>query len=638
MINWHVLLVGIDAYSRRPLYGCVNDIDAVQRLLLERVGVRREQIRRLASPHADAAHATEIAEQPATLANLREALAALARDARAGDRVFIYYSGHGARLPFERADGSRFHREAMVPVDVFDQPAQALLFDHELNQYLGEIGARTRSVALVLDCCHSAGVTRLLVPGMTARVLEPREDLGVTEPLREPAEPRGAGAARSIEDCHVVTACLNHELALEGLGDDGLRHGLLTQAFVRALAAVPDAELPAVPWSRIWQAMRGDVETRNPQQHLWMAGNARRAVLAGPPVTGDPGFGVRRSGEVYEIDAGTVASVTESTLIAVYGEQPAELPPVGSAEDRAARLGLVRVTEARVSTATAAADGAPFPVPAGARGRIVEPGKAARLRCAVVAADDPGRAAAEAVTAALAASPLLEVVAAERAQVRLEQAGARWLVTDDVHGTAPGTELLALSADELRHARAVLEHYFYYALPLRLAEAAVDLPGALRLAVLACPGELPSGTADLAELPGAPMIEGAAAYDLRDGDFVCFQVQNTSRARLRVTLVCSASSGKVQIIDEQSIDADSTYRFWLDNAVGVPFDMTLPAGKQQCIDRLIAIGTTGNQRVEHLRCDGTFAEALAGRDIGGGSRRAIERWTAAQVVLKTRAK
>jgi hypothetical protein len=468
-------------------------------------------------------------------------------------------------------------------------------------------------------------------------VLDPRADLGVTAPIREPAEPRGAGAARSIEDCHVVTACLNHELALEGLGDDGLRHGLLTQAFVRALAAVPDAELAAVPWSRIWHAMRGDVETRNPQQHLWMAGNARRAVLAGQPVTGDPGFAVRCSGEVYEIGAGTVASVTESALIAVYGEQPATFPPVGSAEDRAARLGLVRVTEARMSTATAAAAGAPFPVPAGARGRIVEPGTPARLRCAIVAADDPGRAAAEAVAAALSASPLLEVVV-DRAQVRLEQVGARWLVTDDIHGTAPGTELLALSADELRLARAVLEHYFYYAQPLRLAEAAVDLPGALQLAVLACPGELPSGTADLAELPGAPMIEGAAAYDLRDGDFICFQVQNRSRMRLRVTLVCSAASGAVQIIDEQSIDADSTYRFWLDNAIGVPFDMTLPAGRQRCIDRLIAVGTTGNQSIEHLRFEGTFAQTLEGRDIGGGIRRAVERWTAAQVLLKTRAR
>ena len=31
--RFHVLLIGIDAYTVKPLRGCVNDIDAVQRLL-----------------------------------------------------------------------------------------------------------------------------------------------------------------------------------------------------------------------------------------------------------------------------------------------------------------------------------------------------------------------------------------------------------------------------------------------------------------------------------------------------------------------------------------------------------------------------------------------------------------------------
>ena len=36
----HVLLIGIDAYDGRgPLQGCVNDVDAVQGVLLDRLGV-----------------------------------------------------------------------------------------------------------------------------------------------------------------------------------------------------------------------------------------------------------------------------------------------------------------------------------------------------------------------------------------------------------------------------------------------------------------------------------------------------------------------------------------------------------------------------------------------------------------------
>ena len=44
----HVLLIGIDAYDGGGmLTGCVNDIDAVQRLLIDRVGVPRDHIRGL---------------------------------------------------------------------------------------------------------------------------------------------------------------------------------------------------------------------------------------------------------------------------------------------------------------------------------------------------------------------------------------------------------------------------------------------------------------------------------------------------------------------------------------------------------------------------------------------------------------
>src|SRR6476661_6818027 len=49
--RYHVLLIGIDAYDGGGmLTGCVNDIDAVQRLLVDNVGVPRTQIRRLAAP------------------------------------------------------------------------------------------------------------------------------------------------------------------------------------------------------------------------------------------------------------------------------------------------------------------------------------------------------------------------------------------------------------------------------------------------------------------------------------------------------------------------------------------------------------------------------------------------------------
>lgn len=635
--SYHVLLIGIDDYPKKPLRGCVNDIDAVQKILLERAKVPKERILRLASPQEQAAPSMEVAAQPATLANLRAAFATLAARVREGDSVFIYYSGHGTRVEFTRQDGRRFHREALVPVDFDAGPAETLLYDHELNQLLGDITARTRSVTFVLDCCHSAGVMR--DPGLQlTRVLDARVDLGLTAPVRDrgPGGWRGSGIAHSIDDCHVVSACMNHELAREGLGDDDRVHGLLTNAFTQALERVSDAELPSVTWSRIWQAMRGNVELRNPQQHLWMAGNAGRSVLAGQPVDGDPGFSIRRNGDAYEIDAGTLASVTESAMIAVYGEQPRHFPLVDSEADRKARLGVVCVTSARTSSATAKAEGTPFEIPPGARGRILRPGAPSRLRCAIVPAN-------KAVVAAVAASPLLEVVECDHARVQLVQVGDRWVLIDDLHGTDPGYELCTLTAHQLDRARDLLEHYFYYALPLRMAESAIDLPGALHLTVLNCHDVLSPAEAEMADLAEARMTEGASAYDVSEGACICFRVQNRSSEQLRVTLVNSAASGKVQILDEQSIDAGCTHTFWAGNTIGMPFAMSVPDGKRQAIDRLIAIGTTANKTVQHLGVDRGFAQILAttrsDRDIGAKAKPlSVEQWTAVQVIVKTRSR
>src|SRR5262245_37695842 len=111
--NYYVLLIGIDAYSVRPLHGCVNDIDAIQRLLLgERVGIPKDRIRRLASPHPKSAHDTTVDSKPATLANICTALEDLGSNrVKESDRVFVYYSGHGARTPVTTPVGS-LDREA----------------------------------------------------------------------------------------------------------------------------------------------------------------------------------------------------------------------------------------------------------------------------------------------------------------------------------------------------------------------------------------------------------------------------------------------------------------------------------------------------------------------------------------------
>jgi caspase domain-containing protein len=651
--NYHVLLIGIDAYSVKPLHGCVNDIDAIQRLLLDkRVAIPKESITRLASPHPQSTHEATVDSQPATLANICTALECLgSNQVKEGDRVFIYYSGHGTRTPVRTAAGI-FHREALVPIDFNAQPGTwQLLFDFDLNRLLAAIVARTSAVTAVLDCCNSAGATREVpASNMTSRVMDFVQDFGRAEPLSIPREKEALaaagvrGVAGNVDDCHVVAACLNHELAQESTGSDGVRHGLLTRAVVEQLCAVPVTNLREVPWGRIWQAVRASVETANSAQHVWMAGNIARAVIAGPRVDGDMGLTIRRTGvNAYAIDAGTLAGLTKGAKVAIYRGMPPRFPPLGSDQDKQARLTdvLLEVTEAARASATAVATGTPFELPPGVRGRLVESGKADRLRCAVVPRNDN-------IPGTLASSALLEVVDEGHAEVLLrKQSDDTWALVDDIHGAKPDYPVLCrLDVNQLDLAARVMEQYFYYSLPLRMAVSCKDLPGALQINLLCCPKDRALAAAEQDGI-GLPEVgsDGAFTYDLRAGDNVAIRIRNGSNERLTVTLLNAAASGRVEYLGDQIVDAKAHYILWHANTRGNPFLATTPKGADQGIDRLVAIGTTAyGKDLRYLKLDSTFADIFTrtrgvAKDLGDAdsSRPPIEQWTATQAVVRCRA-
>jgi hypothetical protein len=659
--KYHVLLVGVDAYSSKPLRGCVNDIDAVQKLLLERAKIPADRITRLASPHPGDVHDETLSEQPASLENIRAALARLGSDAvGAGDRVVVYYSGHGARVPIFGPTETVFC-ESLVPVDFNTVPGQPrLLPDHEFNQLLAAVARRTRAVTVVLDCCHSAGATRELAPGpdVATRSLSVPEDFGGRpDPLKlDPAAappPGGAAAPAGVDDCLVAAACLNHELAQETAGTDGVHHGLLSRALTAELAGVPEADLRAVPWARVWQRMRAAVEGANPSQHLWLAGSPARAVLGGPPVDGDPGFPIAPAGNAYQVEAGTLADVGVGAGLAVYGERPAVFPPVGSAADLAARVGTVlTVTRADRATATAAPGGAPFALPAGARARLVAPGAAERVGVAVVV-EGPAAPPDPQLVAGLNASPFLQVVDETQARARLEhRADGRWYLTDDVAGVVPGylragqpagshagefPPLAVFAADHLGRARDLLEVYARYSLPLRMATRCTDLPGQLKVRFLSCPNKIePAATAETADLPELRRHK-ALTYAVAAGDGFCVHVHNASMEMLRVVLVNCSETGQVEFLADQTVNPMAGKRFWLLNNTGEPFKPQPGAGGPY-LNRMVVFGTTRLDRdLSFLQSGATFADALdpprGDKGLLGGARAAApaDKWTATEV-------
>jgi len=616
----HVLLIGIDAYDGGGmLTGCVNDIDAVQRVLLERVRVAPEWIQRLAAPRSDQPHDTSLPSELPTLANIRAALDRLGGDAvDDGDHVFIYYSGHGTQCVVVDGD-RRYAREAILPKDKLVGPTRQFLFDWELNAALARIAQRTSRVTVILDSCSSGGATRgPLPPGAANRFF------ATVEPVVSGTPPTSAGvvaAAASIERCQVLAACRADQRARESPGTDGMAHGELTRAFVSQLETAASGELETLSWSRIWHALDLAVRAANPSQAPWLCGRLGRRIFGfDVDEEGDPGFAVVQVPEGFEIDAGTVHGVTEGSVVGAYAATPATFPAVGSPEDGAALRGRIRIARAELVRSVGIAV-EPFGLPDAARGRVVEAGRAARLRVRV-AGDDP------VVHAALGASPMVEVVA-DAEEVALVRTATGWALVDDVFGAGAddGPVLAAIPADRSDLVGPVLAHYLEYVTPLRIARSYQGLAGALGITILDCSGAVLAGA--VAQDPQLSTVN-----ELRTDQRACFAVVNNADVALEVTLLDASGTGAVVALGAARIAAGARHVFWAGATLGVPFTLAMPEGRAMTVDRLVAIGTTSTAAaLESLARRTTFADLVARprtRSLGivPDAPPVLDRWTA----------
>jgi hypothetical protein len=641
----HVLLIGIDAYDGGGmLTGCVNDIDVIQGLLIKRVGVAAGHITRLAAPRTGALHDVGVPEELPTLANMRAALTRLGSDeVSAKDRVFIYYSGHGTQCLVADGDGRRFSREALLPKDKKSGAKYRLLFDWELNTLIARIASRTPAVTFILDCCCAAGATRDIVseastnerfwPTPCVYELSAGEAAGLG-PIRGVAAALGA-----VQRCQVASACRDDQRARESAGEGARVHGELTRALITRLDAVPDSEVADLRWGRIWRAVEAAVRDANPRQSPWLSGTFGRRVFGfGPDEDGDSGYAIVKAAAGYRIDVGTLTGVTPGAEIGVYGPDPVAFPPLGSAEDLAARKGKIRVTSAERSACTGVAV-QPFRLPHAPRGRLVRAGEASRLRVALSVEDKD-------MTKRLKSSSLIELVGTDVAEltlVRLESGG--WALVDDVHGTGEKADepvLAVIPADRLEVARYVVEHYHDYIMPLGMARTCRDLPGLLRLWLLDCGDQ--TITAEAAQDPDLPQLKSGerAPYEIADGGRVAVAVENAAAMALYVSLFDCAASGRVLLLGEKAVPKRSRHVFWLNDVLGDPFVAFLSDGREIGVERIVAIATTRpNVPLGYLTRSQSFDDLIrpkrsraAEMQNNRGATEPEEAWTSAATALR----
>ncbi|OAG38835.1 hypothetical protein AYO21_06866 [Fonsecaea monophora] len=168
--KWAVL-VGINDYinpkddTRPPiqnLRGCVADVDAMWTYFKETLGMDDEHISILTAPFLAKARSKSPTKQ-----NIVGAIKETCGKASPKDLVYIHFSGHGARL---KQDGGTY---VLVPTDVKEKTG-GVLKATELKDLLRQMLEKELIVTVVLDCCHSSGISH----GDRSHETSPREEGG----------------------------------------------------------------------------------------------------------------------------------------------------------------------------------------------------------------------------------------------------------------------------------------------------------------------------------------------------------------------------------------------------------------------------------------------------------------------------
>ena len=166
----YALLIGIDCYlpNKLPsggyyssLHGCVRDINHVEEFLKRRLGLSEECILKLTAISSGSNEPSEPKDQWPTYENMVAAFQKLTDMAKSGDQVYIHYSGHGRRTKtlVPELKGSNGLDETLVPTDIGYSETRYLR-DIEIAHLLKKMVDKGLIVTIVLDSCHSGGVTR----------------------------------------------------------------------------------------------------------------------------------------------------------------------------------------------------------------------------------------------------------------------------------------------------------------------------------------------------------------------------------------------------------------------------------------------------------------------------------------------
>lgn len=353
----------------------------------------------------------------ATREGIRAGYRRLIEASEAGDAALFYYSGHGGRAvnpDYQPGSALPSHFQCIVPVDydsTTDDELHAILAQ-ELSLLLAELTAKTKNVTVVLDCCHSACMSRDLsarpkalprpiVSGIKAHMTRLAAQGVRFDRLHPESNPHAV---------RLVAAAVD-ESAIEYSPLPGKHVGVLTESLLLALEDARKLKGGEVTWEALGSRVRERVLSMFPTQRPEVEGPCRRVLFEEREVTPAGALAVVKEEDRVLLRGGRILGVREDDEYAI-------LPWSAARFDRSAMLATGRVVEVRAGDAVLELDPPGAEIRSDARAfplRAATPRRPVRLE-----AEGPAR---DAIARAIAAEPLLRV---ERAP---DPGGARPLAT-----------------------------------------------------------------------------------------------------------------------------------------------------------------------------------------------------------------
>lgn len=266
--NRHALIIGVGSYRVDParpvaaLAGVAHDITSA--LAMARALQVRDD------------HITLLRDEAATHDGIAAAIRQLGERVVPGDRVFVYWSGHGSRHFDAAADGCV---ESLVPHDLVD------VTNRQFARWLEPIGTRADKMLVVYDACHAGGIaaaqgaaTRSVAGALQAKSTPGPMTCQTPSNLRTRSL-AGAAAALGMsgQDVVHISSSRPDEVSL----DDPLGGGLATRALRQCLlgdardadasGSVSAQELADCAQAKVEQALAGNAQFNPP--HFTLSGN-----------------------------------------------------------------------------------------------------------------------------------------------------------------------------------------------------------------------------------------------------------------------------------------------------------------------------------------------------------------------------